>query len=177
MIISERKVFYWKVSSPFSVTRRSHPLQVRKTLPVNFCPRGHPWHFAHNPSGILVTSALGFKAHLRASLSASSDSPLVWHLLISWWPAWKLSIFDPHTCTRTGIGGTLNFSSFCEATLPMLWNLQCVYLDILWCLVARAQWIAQIHFCARLLLANMAGGSLFPLTFSSKNYKLIWKFK
>ena len=29
----------------------------------------------------------------------SPDSPLVWHLLTSWWPAWQLSLFDSHTCT------------------------------------------------------------------------------
>ena len=41
-----------------------------------------------------VTSALGFKARV-ASLQAtdSSDSPLVWHLLTAWQPAWWLSHF------------------------------------------------------------------------------------
>ena len=30
----------------------------------------------------------------------SSDSPLVQQFLISWWPVWHQSYFDPHTCTR-----------------------------------------------------------------------------
>ena len=33
----------------------------------------------------------------------SWDSSLVWCLLTSWWPAWQLCCFDPHTCTCTGI--------------------------------------------------------------------------
>ena len=31
----------------------------------------------------------------------SSDSPQVQHLLTSWRPAWRPSLFAPHTCTRT----------------------------------------------------------------------------
>ena len=53
--------------------------------------------------GLLVTSALGFKAacmlcHLHAT--ESSDSPLVPQLLTSWWPAWQLSRSHPHTCIQ-----------------------------------------------------------------------------
>ena len=52
--------------------------------------------------GLLVTSPLGFKARVGSALFELSrgipvmlhvpwDSPLVWHLLTSWWPAWQLS--------------------------------------------------------------------------------------
>ena len=52
--------------------------------------------------GLLVTSPLGFKARVGSALFELSrgirvmlhipwDSPLVWHLLTSWWPAWQPS--------------------------------------------------------------------------------------
>ena len=61
---------------------------------------------------LLVTSALGFKtrvdsfACMLCHLCAigSSDTPLVWHLLTSWYPAWWLSYFDPHTCIQVLVG-------------------------------------------------------------------------
>ena len=31
------------------------------------------------------------------SLVLSSDSPLLWHLLVSWWPAWQPNLFHPRT--------------------------------------------------------------------------------
>ena len=34
--------------------------------------------------------------HLHVRVS--SDSPLVWQLLTSWWPAWQLRFLDPRTC-------------------------------------------------------------------------------
>ena len=40
--------------------------------------------------------------HLHATVS--SDSPLAWHLLISWQPAWQLSYSDPHTCKQKLVG-------------------------------------------------------------------------
>ena len=52
--------------------------------------------------GLLVTSALGFKARadplLAFLLVWSSDSTLVWHLLTVYRSAWQSSLFDPHTC-------------------------------------------------------------------------------
>ena len=52
--------------------------------------------------GLLVTSALGFKARVDPFLHAfspvwSSDSPLVQHLLTVQRSAWQLSLFNPHT--------------------------------------------------------------------------------
>ena len=46
---------------------------------------------------------LGFKAKVNPSLVwlcavDPLESPLVRHLLTSWWSAWQLSLFDPHTC-------------------------------------------------------------------------------
>ena len=32
------------------------------------------------------------------------DSPLVWHLPTSWWPAWQLSCSLPHTCKQALVG-------------------------------------------------------------------------
>ena len=59
-----------------------------------------------------MTSALGFKARVDSFTSMicylhttdSSDSSLVQHLLTSWWPAWSLSCFDPHTCIQALLG-------------------------------------------------------------------------
>ena len=36
-----------------------------------------------------------------------SDSPLVWHLLTSWWPAWQLSHFNPRTCEQALVGSSV----------------------------------------------------------------------
>ena len=40
------------------------------------------------------------RLHAFLPVHYSSDSPLVRHLLTSWWPAWQPSQFDPHTCSR-----------------------------------------------------------------------------
>ena len=60
---------------------------------------GHRW--------LLVTSALGFNARVDPSLAyfvtcmqwIPQNSPLVGHLLTSWWQTWQLSFFD--LCTGT----------------------------------------------------------------------------
>ena len=62
------------------------------------------WRHWYPCFGLLVMSALGFKVRVDPSLAClltamdSSDSPVVWQLLTSWWPALQLSLFDPHVC-------------------------------------------------------------------------------
>ena len=46
--------------------------------------------------GPLYQARVGPLSHLHAM--DSSDSPLVQQLLTSWLPAWRPSLFDPHTC-------------------------------------------------------------------------------
>ena len=45
-------------------------------------------------------------SHLTATymLRIPWDSPLVWHLPTSWWPAWQLSHSLPHTCEQALVG-------------------------------------------------------------------------
>ena len=67
------------------------------------------WGHWYTCFGLLVTSALGFNTRMepltcmlhRLCTMDTTDSPLVWHLLTSWWP----SHFDPHTYTCRSIGG------------------------------------------------------------------------
>ena len=59
------------------------------------------WDHWYPCCGLLVMSALGFKARMDSLVcilchlheTDSSDSPLVRHLLTSWQPAWQLSCF------------------------------------------------------------------------------------
>ena len=44
----------------------------------------------------------------------TSVSPLVWHLITSWWPVWQLNHFDPHICAQTLVG----LSPGCSMLLP-----------------------------------------------------------
>ena len=58
--------------------------------------------------GLLMRSALSFKARVNCFIymlshlcaMKSSDSPLVQHLLISWWPTWQPSHSGPCTCEQ-----------------------------------------------------------------------------
>ena len=71
--------------------------------------------------GLLVISILGFKAEVDSLIfmlhcphvTKSSDSPLVGHLLASWWPAWQLNYYDPCTCEQPLVG--LKSSNCCAA--------------------------------------------------------------
>ena len=64
------------------------------------------WDHWFNCSELLISPAQAFKAKMDSLACVPSglhavgcsDSHLVWHLLSSWWPAWQLSLFDPHTC-------------------------------------------------------------------------------
>ena len=51
---------------------------------------------------------LGFKARVVCFSACidSLDSPLVRHLLTSWWPTLQPSFFHPRSCTRSSVGGT-----------------------------------------------------------------------
>ena len=62
---------------------------------------------------LLVMSPLSFKArvgnlictwHLAYVLHVSWDAPLVWHLPISWQPAWLASSSLPQTCDQIFVG-------------------------------------------------------------------------
>ena len=60
--------------------------------------------------GLLVTSTLSFKTRVDPlvcvfhCLHVSSDSPLVWHLLTSWQPAWQPSCSQPLTYEQALVG-------------------------------------------------------------------------
>ena len=71
--------------------------------------------------------------HHRMCMMDSSYSPLVWHLLTSWWPAWKPSLYFPLTFSSSG--DTQTCAIVCdwqavdtltnwaiEAQLPLLWS-------------------------------------------------------
>ena len=76
-------------------------------------------------------SALGFKSRVHPLTCMlccpctieSSDSPLLWHLLTFWQPAWQLSHSHPHTCKQALVGlKTHAAASHCE-TRQMLYRL------------------------------------------------------
>ena len=88
------------------------------------CFGGHEsffWGHWYPCFGLPVTSPLGFKARMGSALFELSrgicvtlhvpwDSPLVWHLLTSWQPAWQPShLFQ----AMRGIGGTRNQELSC----------------------------------------------------------------
>ena len=43
--------------------------------------------------GLLVMCSLGFKARGMCDIHFLIYTPLVWHLLTSWWPAWPYFLF------------------------------------------------------------------------------------
>ena len=53
----------------------------------------------------------------RLHATDSSNSPLVWHLLTSWWTTLQPSLNDPRTCTRTSIGGTRPRNPLCRVAV------------------------------------------------------------
>ena len=77
--------------------------------------RGHQsflWGHRYPCFRLLVISALSFKVRLdclactlrHLCAMESSDSPLVQHLLISGWPAWRRSHSHPPTCKQALVG-------------------------------------------------------------------------
>ena len=85
------------------------------------------WHHWYLCFGLLVTSALRFKARVDPflhifSLVRSSDSPLVWHLLTIQRSAWQPRLFDPHTCKcvqSIGGGSGLEPTTICVASTAL----------------------------------------------------------
>ena len=71
------------------------------------------WGHGYPCFGLLVMSALGFKARvdplacmLCCCAMKSSDSLLVQHLLTCWWQAWQPIHSHPHTCENTNWWGS-----------------------------------------------------------------------
>ena len=75
---------------------RTSILLMGSLIPL-FCTSGVIWPGFQSQGRSMSLACM--LCHLHATVS--SDSPLVWHLPISWQPARQLSYSDPHTCKQT----------------------------------------------------------------------------
>ena len=98
---------------PLAQLRQLKKIKLFRLFKKNF--GGHHsflWGHWYHSFGLLVTSAMGFKARVCSIVCMlhclhamnSSDSPLAQHLLTSWQPAWQPSLLDPRTCVQALVG-------------------------------------------------------------------------